>query len=127
MIEPALAHPVKLTTKPFQTKKHLLRCHGSQVLGGSAGGDGPAAACAFLLSFLFFAFRWNLCCILLCLLFEVAKKFPLSFVFQLEYRKNPLKSTPKKDRPLFHISMIPNEQKGIGKRIKFQRGKFKHG
>jgi len=51
---------------------------GSQVLGGSGGGDGAGAFSAFILSFLRLARKWNWCCFLLCLLFDVAKKLPLS-------------------------------------------------
>jgi hypothetical protein len=54
-----------------------MTVEGFQVLGTS-GGDGAAGAlAAFILSLLRFSRNRNWCCFLLCLLFELAKKFPL--------------------------------------------------
>jgi hypothetical protein len=48
-----------------------------QVLGGSGGGDAAGAFPAFILSCLRLNRIRNWCCCLLCLLFDLAKKFPL--------------------------------------------------
>jgi hypothetical protein len=54
-----------------------MNIEGLQVLGGSGGADAADALRAFILSVLRFDRILNWCCFLLCLLFELAKKFPL--------------------------------------------------
>jgi hypothetical protein len=54
-----------------------MNVEGFQVLGGSGGGDAAGALPAFILSCLRLNRIRNCCCFLLCLLFELAKKFPL--------------------------------------------------
>jgi hypothetical protein len=58
-----------------------------------------AAAKAFLLSLRLFARKRIQCLFRLCLLLEVAKNFPLSTLFKIEYRKIYFLSTPKKGKP----------------------------
>jgi hypothetical protein len=54
-----------------------MNIEGLQVLGGSGGVAAAGAFRAFILSALRFDRNRNWCCFLLCLLFELAKKFPL--------------------------------------------------
>jgi hypothetical protein len=54
-----------------------MESEGFQVLGASGGGDAAGGLAAFILSLLRLDRKRNWCCFLLCLLFELAKNFPL--------------------------------------------------